>query len=89
MPWETGRSARLASPVSVVEGSLLGVGLGVAGASPQLLSHVQVCVRVLCYHLFENAFQIKTRGHESKMPIPSHMRECFLFENFAPVCSTL
>lgn len=89
LPWETGRSAWLASPANVVEGSVLGVGVGVAGASPQLLSHVQVCVRVLCYHLCEDAFWIKTKGHESKMPIPSHMRECFFFENFAPVCSTL
>lgn len=75
----------------MVEGVLAADGRrgGVASIpSPALSSHVQ-CVRVLCYHLCEDAFQIKTGGQESKMPITVKTIECFFYENFIHVYNTL
>lgn len=79
MPREAGRSAWSAFPANMVEGvSVLQMGgRGNSIPSPALYSHMKVCVRVLCYHLCEDAFQIKTGGHESKMPITVKIIECF------------
>lgn len=63
----------------MVEGVYVADGMGaVARASPELHSHVQVCVRVLYYYVCEDTFWIKTGGRESKLPIPLKIIVLFL-----------